>query len=58
MASKPADLKRDSEFDHRPDELAELRAESMTELSDLLERVRLIKGIGNTETSILLATFR
>ncbi len=42
----------------RWDLLAELRAESMTELSDLLERVRLIKGIGNTETSILLATFR
>jgi len=42
----------------RWDLLAELRAESMTELSQLLERVRLIKGIANTETSILLATYR
>jgi hypothetical protein len=28
------------------------------ELSAILERVRLIKGISNTETSILLASFR
>ena len=42
----------------RWDLLAELRAETMTELSRVLERVRLIKGIRNTETSILLATFR
>ena len=42
----------------RWDLLAELRAESMTELSQLLDRVRLIKGIANTETSILLATYR
>jgi len=42
----------------RWDLLAELRAESMTQLSQLLERVRLIKGIANTETSILLATYR
>ncbi len=42
----------------RWDLLAELRAESMTRLSQLLERVRLIKGIANTETSILLATYR
>jgi DNA-binding Lrp family transcriptional regulator len=42
----------------RWDLLAELRAETMTELSRILERVRLIKGIRNTETSILLATFR
>jgi DNA-binding Lrp family transcriptional regulator len=42
----------------RWDLLAELRAGSMAELSQLLERVRLIKGIANTETSILLATFR
>ncbi|MDP1536002.1 MAG: Lrp/AsnC family transcriptional regulator [Burkholderiales bacterium] len=42
----------------RWDLLAELRAESMAELSKVLERIRLIKGIANTETSILLATFR
>ena len=42
----------------RWDLLAELRAETMTQLSQLLERVRLIKGIANTETSILLATYR
>jgi DNA-binding Lrp family transcriptional regulator len=42
----------------RWDLLAELRAENMAELSQVLERVRLIKGIANTETSILLATFR
>lgn len=42
----------------RWDLLAELRAESNAELSAVLERVRLIKGISNTETSILLATYR
>ena len=42
----------------RWDLLAELRAQSNAELSAVLERVRLIKGIANTETSILLATFR
>ena len=42
----------------RWDLLAELRAETMAALSNVLERVRLIKGIANTETSILLATFR
>lgn len=42
----------------RWDLLAELRAETMTELSQLLERIRLTKGIANTETSILLATYR
>ena len=42
----------------RWDLLAELRAETMTELSQVLERVRLTKGIANTETSILLATYR
>ncbi len=42
----------------RWDLLAELRAETMTELSQVLERVRLIKGIANTETSILLASYR
>jgi DNA-binding Lrp family transcriptional regulator len=42
----------------RWDLLAELRADSMSELSNVLERVRLIKGIRSTETSILLATYR
>lgn len=42
----------------RWDLLAELRAENMADLSQVLERVRLTKGIANTETSILLATFR
>jgi DNA-binding Lrp family transcriptional regulator len=42
----------------RWDVLAELHARSMTDLSDLLERIRLVKGIANTETSILLATYR
>ena len=42
----------------RWDLLAELRADSMAELSQVLERVRLTKGIANTETNILLATYR
>lgn len=42
----------------RWDLLAELRADSMAELSRVLERVRLIKGIRTTETSILLASYR
>ncbi len=42
----------------RFDLLAELRAESMAELSQVLERIRLTKGIASTETSILLATYR
>lgn len=42
----------------RWDLLAELRAASNAELSAVLERVRLIKGIASTETSILLATYR
>lgn len=42
----------------RWDLLAELRAGSMAELSAVLDRVRLIKGIVNTETSILLASYR
>ena len=42
----------------RWDLLAELRAASMGDLSKVLERIRLIKGIANTETSILLASFR
>jgi DNA-binding Lrp family transcriptional regulator len=42
----------------RWDLLAELRAGSMAELSQVLERVRLVKGIAGTETNILLATYR
>ncbi len=42
----------------RWDLLAELRAKSTADLSRVLERVRLIKGIVSTETSILLATYR
>jgi DNA-binding Lrp family transcriptional regulator len=42
----------------RWDLLAELRAGSMAELSSVLERVRLIKGIANTETNLLLSTYR
>jgi DNA-binding Lrp family transcriptional regulator len=42
----------------RWDLLAELRATSNAELSTVLERVRLIKGIAASETSILLASFR
>jgi len=42
----------------RWDLLAELRADSMAELSRLLERVRLTTGIRNTETSILLTSYR
>ena len=42
----------------RWDLLAELRAESMPDLSEVLERIRLLKGIRTTETSILLATYR
>lgn len=42
----------------RFDLLAELRASSNAELSAVLERVRLIKGIASTETNILLATYR
>ncbi|MBU1357780.1 MAG: Lrp/AsnC family transcriptional regulator [Gammaproteobacteria bacterium] len=42
----------------RWDLLAELRAESMVELSRVLERIRLIKGIANTETNILLDSYR
>ncbi len=40
------------------DLLAELRADNMPALSQLLERVRLTKGISNTETSILLRSYR
>jgi len=42
----------------RWDLLAELRAQSLQELAKVLERIRLLKGISNTETSIHLETFR
>ena len=42
----------------RWDLLAELSAGSMSELSQVLERIRLIKGIQSTETSIHLASYR
>jgi DNA-binding Lrp family transcriptional regulator len=42
----------------RWDLLAELRARDTAELSQVLERVRLIKGIAHTEKSILLTTYR
>ena len=42
----------------RWDLLAELRAANLGELAAVLERVRLIKGIGATETSIHLQTYK
>lgn len=42
----------------RWDLLAELESSSMTELSQILERIRLIPGIRSTETNIHLATYR
>ncbi|MBU6259684.1 MAG: Lrp/AsnC family transcriptional regulator [Burkholderiales bacterium] len=42
----------------RWDLLAELQAAHLGELADVLERVRLIKGIGATETSIHLQTYK
>ena len=42
----------------RWDLLAELRAPNLGELAAVLERVRLIKGIGTTETSIHLQTYK
>ena len=42
----------------RWDLLAGLRATSLTELSQVLERIRLIRGISSTETSLHLATYR
>lgn len=42
----------------RWDLLAELHAGNLPELSQVLERIRLIKGISNTETSIHLETHR
>lgn len=42
----------------RWDLLAGLRAANLSELSVVLERIRLIKGIHSTETSIHLQTYR
>jgi DNA-binding Lrp family transcriptional regulator len=42
----------------RWDLLAELRAGHLGELAEVLDRVRLIKGIANTETSIHLQTYK
>lgn len=42
----------------RWDLLVELRAVNLTELSTALERIRLIKGIQSSETSIHLKTYR
>jgi DNA-binding Lrp family transcriptional regulator len=42
----------------RWDLLAELRASNLNELAAVLERLRLIKGIAATETSIHLQTYR
>jgi DNA-binding Lrp family transcriptional regulator len=42
----------------RWDLLAELRCENLGDLAAVLERIRLIKGIGNTETSIHLQSYK
>lgn len=42
----------------RWDLLAELEVGSMAELSQALERIRLVRGIRGTETSILLNSYR
>lgn len=42
----------------RWDVLAELQVASLEALSQVLERIRLIKGISNSETSIHLESFR
>ena len=42
----------------RWDLLVELQAENLTGLSGILERIRLIKGISNTETSIHLSSYK
>jgi DNA-binding Lrp family transcriptional regulator len=41
----------------RWDLLAELRAANLAELSQVLERIRLVRGISSTETSIHLQTY-
>jgi len=42
----------------RWDLLAELRSANLGDLAAVLERIRLIKGIGNTETSIHLQSYK
>lgn len=42
----------------RWDLLAELRAANLEELAQVLERIRLVKGISSSETSIHLKTYR
>jgi DNA-binding Lrp family transcriptional regulator len=42
----------------RWDLLAELRVADLQELSQVLERIRLIRGIGQSETSLHLQTYR
>ncbi len=42
----------------RWDLLAELRATNLAELSKILERIRLVRSISSTETSIHLQTYR
>ena len=42
----------------RWDLLAELRAANLAELSQVLERIRLVRGISSTEASIHLQTYR
>ncbi len=42
----------------RWDLLAELHAPNLAELSNVLERIRLIRGISSSETSIHLETYR
>ena len=42
----------------RWDLLAELRSANLADLAAVLERIRLIKGIGNTETSIHLQSYK
>ena len=42
----------------RWDLLAELRAANLADLSKVLERIRLIRGISSSETSIHLETYR
>jgi DNA-binding Lrp family transcriptional regulator len=42
----------------RWDLLAELRAENLQDLGKTLERIRLVKGISSSETSIHLETYR
>src|SRR5574343_429619 len=47
-----------SDTSGRWDMLADMRADSLPELSDILERIRLIRRIQTTETSLHLATYR